>query len=88
MTDQFRTLPRTLESPGATYVAVTKHDSTDFAAGVCRGLYVGVSGDVVAVDADGNTCTFKSLAAGVVHPIRCKRVNSTSTTATDMVAIY
>lgn len=73
--------------PAVSYAAITKHDSTNFPNGVCRGIYVGGAGDVVAVDEDGTTCTF-TCPAGIVLPIRAKRVNSTSTTATAMVALY
>ena len=67
-------------------VAVTPHDSTDLAK-VTRGLYVGVSGDVVAI-IGGVAITFTAMAAGIIHPIAVTRVNATSTTATNLVAIY
>ena len=66
--------------------AVTPHDTNYIEQ--TRGLYVGVSGDVVVTMADGNDVTFTALAGGIVHPIQCIRVQSTSTTATDIVACY
>jgi hypothetical protein len=36
----------------------------------------------------GSGITLKNLAAGVWHPMRVKRVYSTGTTATDIVAGY
>lgn len=69
------------------FAAVTKSDSADFAGGVARGLYVGVSGDVAVVGVDDTAVTFKALAVGY-HPLVCKRVNSTATTATDIVALF
>ena len=67
-------------------VAVVPHDSTDLAKRT-RGLYVGVSGDVVAI-IGGDAITFTAMAAGIIHPISVTRVNSTNTTATNIVAIY
>lgn len=66
--------------------AVTPSDGTDFARTV-RGLYVGGTGNVVAVFPDDTTVTFQAVPAGTILPIRIKRVNSTSTTATLMVAL-
>jgi hypothetical protein len=71
-------------------VAVTPSDSTDL-AGVTRGLYVGASGNVVVLfsdDKDADTVTLTGLAAGVWHPMQVRRVLSTNTTATGIVAGY
>jgi hypothetical protein len=38
--------------------------------------------------ASGQTVTFVGVAAGSVLPIRVARVNSTNTTATNIVALY
>lgn len=67
--------------------AITKSDATDFAEGLCQAIFVGTAGNVVVVFQDGTTCVFK-CAAGQVLTVRAKRVNSTSTTASDMVALY
>jgi hypothetical protein len=74
-------------SPATLAEAVSPHDSTNFTNGECRALYVGVAGDVVAI-INGTAITFTGMLAGSVYPIRCTRVNSTSTTATNMVALY
>lgn len=50
-------------------------------------LYVGGAGIVVAVFQDDTTVNFTAVA-GEILPIRIKRVNSTNTTATLMVALY
>lgn len=68
-------------------VAITKHDSTNFPDGQCRGIYVGVGGDVVAI-VDGAAITFKNAPSGAILPVQATRVNATNTTATDMVALY
>ena len=68
--------------------AVTPHDSTNFSATrPARALYVGVGGTVVAVTATGNVLTFVGVPAGAILPLRCVRVNSTSTTATNIIAL-
>ena len=69
------------------YEAITPSDSTDL-DWLTRGIYVGGAGDVVAVLPGGSTVTFVGALAGSVLPIAAKRVNSTSTTATDLVALY
>ena len=73
--------------PVSRFAAVTKSDTVDLPGGVAKGLYVGVSGDVVVVGCDDNAVIFRALAVGY-HPLITKRVNSTGTTATDIVALY
>ena len=72
----------------ALFEAITPHNSTNFTNGICRGIYVGVTGNVVVVDADGTAVTFTAVPAGTILPVEAKRVNSTSTTATNMVALF
>ena len=67
--------------------AITKSDTVGFST-TARGIYVGVSGDVVAVTPSGAALTFKNAVAGTIIPIRCVRVNSTSTTATNLIALF
>ena len=76
--------------PAKGAAAVTPNDSTDLTYQT-RGLYVGVSGDVVVTmvdQADGANVTFTGLAGGVVHPLEVKRVWNTNTTATNIVALW
>lgn len=87
MADTFANLQKGLTAPADKYFAITPHDSTNFSVST-RGIYVGGAGNLVAVDEDGNAVTFTGLLAGVVYPIRCKRVNSTSTTCTSLVGLY
>ena len=67
--------------------AITKSDTVDFAQGPCIGIHVGTAGNVVVVFQDGTTCLFKCIA-GQILPVRAKRVDSTNTTASEMVALY
>ena len=50
-------------------------------------IFVGGAGVVVAIFEDGSLAPFTVLA-GTVLPLTCIRVNSTSTTATLMNALY
>jgi hypothetical protein len=75
--------------PARSAAAVTPSDSVNLTRET-RGIYVGVSGDVKVIMADDGTTTttFVGLAAGVVHPLRVKRVYATLTTATSIVGVY
>lgn len=74
--------------PATEFAAVTASDSTNFAKGVCRGLYIGGAGNAAVVDVDGNAVLFSGLVAGSILPVQAIRVNSTSTTATSIVALF
>lgn len=50
-----------------------------------RWLYLGVTGNVSYVKWDGTTQVLTALANGVWHPICCIQINSSGTTATNMV---
>jgi hypothetical protein len=67
--------------------AITKSDTTNI-TGVARALYAGSGGIVVAVMQNGDAVTFNSVPAGAIIPIRFVRINSTTTNATNMVALY
>lgn len=73
--------------PGWRAEAVTPHASTNFTNGVCRGIYVGATGDVTAI-VDSTVILFKAVPAGMILPIRATRVNAIGTTATFMVALF
>lgn len=81
------------QSPTAYNVAraITKSDTVDFDININNGLsdaiYVGGAGIVVAVFQDGSTANFTAVA-GQILPLHIKRVNSGTTSATLMVALY
>lgn len=79
----FRDANATVSAHGA--VAVTPSDSTVFP--VCRALYVGGTGDIRLRLPDGQTITFIAVPVGI-FPIQADMVLSTSTTATNMIALY
>ena len=65
--------------------AITKSDTVNFTKSAA--IYVGGTGDVVVVFADDTAITFSSVPAGTILPVEAIRVNSTSTTATNMVGL-
>lgn len=68
-------------------VAVTKSDVTILET--TRGLYVGTTGDVAVVFADGGAAvTIPSVPAGMILPIQVRQVMSTNTSASGFVALY
>lgn len=67
-------------------LAVTPSDTGDL--GNAEALYIGVSGNVrVRIAETGEIVTFTSHPVGYM-PVRVNRVYSTSTTATNIVALY
>lgn len=74
-------------NPAQYAAAVTKSDTVSFTQ-TARALYIGGAGNIAAVMPDGSVVNFIGLAAGTILPIRCTRVNSTDTTATNIVALY
>lgn len=75
-------------APAYSLLAVTPSDSVNFTKGPCRGLYVGVTGDVNIYMIDTTSVTFSAVPAGTILPVAALRVNSTSTTATSIVALF
>ena len=73
-------------APADGFFSVTPSDSAGF-GGVARGLYIGTGGNVAAVRRDGTAVTFQAVPTGTVLPIVCIRVNSTNTTASNIVAL-
>lgn len=80
------TVPRSSTESASKAVAVTPDNTVNFTDGECRALYVGVSGDIVGV-VNGTPVTFTAVPVGIL-PVRFTRINSTSTTAASMVALY
>ena len=70
------------------YQTVTPSDTVDFAGGMCRGLWIGTGGNVAVVTSRGNTVTITSALGGTIIPGYFTRVNSTNTTASNILAIY
>ena len=76
------------DSSASRFAAVTPTDAAAFLAYPCRALYVGSTGDIAVDDEAGNAVTFAGVPAGTVLPVRTKRVRSTGTTASAIVALF
>lgn len=68
------------------YLAMTLSDQTDHPF-VTDAVYVGVGGNIAFVREDNTVVVFKGAVTGSILPIKCKRVNTASTTATDLVGL-
>lgn len=67
-------------------IAVTPSDTSNFDTPSV--IYVGGSGSVRVLTAQGTDVTFAGLLAGSVIPVQVIRVYSTNTTATSIVRIF
>ena len=74
-------------SSALSFFAITPSDVTNFTNAVA-GIYVGVAGDVVAINESGAAITFKNAGQGATIAIKAQRVNATGTTATNLVGLY
>lgn len=86
MADKFSAHAESLSSPPAHLMSVTPDDGQDLPH-VSRGLNVLVGGTVRVTSAQGETETLM-IAAGIVFPVRVRRIWATGTTATGIVAMY
>lgn len=75
-----------MTDPGYDCAEITPSDTAPI--GNARALYIGGSGDVKLTTIAGTEITFSNLVEGSILPVRCKRVLSTGTTATNIVALY
>jgi hypothetical protein len=73
--------------PNNSFRTVTPSDTYAIKGGPARSLYVGGTGDVVAINENGVAVTFTAVPAGAVLPVATSRVNATNTTATHIVAL-
>ena len=74
--------------PGSTHpasggFAVTPNDTTDLVKPT-DALYVGVAGAIKVDMLNGDTITLPTLTAGILHPIRARRIYAAGTTATSI----
>ena len=87
MADDFERYANSIEAPAFRAAAVTPNDSADL-TNTSRALYIGGAGNVQVTTAGGDTVTFTGLAAGTILPVRVRRIWSTSTTATTILALW
>jgi hypothetical protein len=75
--------------PAKNFINVTPSDSALLNDGIaCRGILLGVAGDIAIKNVFDVTVVISGLVAGVIHPISTKQILSTSTTATDICVFY
>lgn len=67
--------------------SVTPSDSADLSNAAIKGLYVGGTGNIKVTTVRGDTVTFNSVPVGFFN-VGVKRVFSTGTTATNIIALY
>lgn len=67
--------------------AFTITAGTPFAPNRAVGVYVGGAGDVSLNDVHGTTVVFKGVPAGSILPILTTAVNSSGTTATNLLGL-
>lgn len=72
--------------PAVNAFAISPH-ATEELAYVTRAIYVGGAGNVDVVTLGGQAVSFTAVPAGVILPVRVKRVINTST-ATFMLGLY
>ncbi len=87
MPDNFSQLTSSLDAPGLHAAAVTPSDSVALTTDA-RALFIGTGGNIVIVTSGGETVTFTGVLSGSILPVRTHRVNSTSTTASNIVALW
>lgn len=68
------------------WVAVTPDDTVDLPR-LTDAVWSGSNGVIAAVEQDGTVVNFHCVTGNVI-PIAAKRINSTNTTANNIVALY
>lgn len=87
MADSFAQHASGLNSPARNGTEITPDDGTDL-ANVSRGVWIGGAGNLeVLLQGDSASVTIQNIAAGTLLPICAKRIYSTGTTATAIVAL-
>ena len=87
MPDVFRLHEESLVTPATNASTVTPDDNTDL-ENTSRALFVGTGGNVAVRMKGGADVTFFNVSDGSILSIRVDRVNSTGTTASNMVALW
>jgi hypothetical protein len=68
-------------------VAVDASTADDVLPAGCRGLYIGVTGDVEVTLINSGVVVFTAAPVGIL-PVQATTVHTTNTTATDIVALF
>ena len=84
--DNFSRQKTLTNDPFTNAVLVSPNDEEDLEA-VTRAVYVGGTGNMKVTMQDSGTVLFTGIPAGTVLPIRVKRIWSTTTNATTIIAL-
>lgn len=85
--DKFRDVPVTSTSPADYAAAVVPSDSADLPVAT-RAIFVGAGGTLtVTMVGSATPVTFTGMGAGMIYPLRVRRVHTTGTTAANLVAL-
>lgn len=87
MPDPFSSHATALDSPARRAASVTPADGTDLTT-TARALWVGGGGNITLDTAGGDTVTIPNIPDGAVLPVTARRIRSTGTTATNIVALW
>lgn len=74
-------------APASRAFAITPADGANLTNNI-RAIYVGGAGNLKIDTVGGDTVTLTGVLVGVVYWIRAKKVNSTGTTATNLIGLY
>jgi len=83
MSDPFPYTATGMSGPAVNAFAITPDDATDLTL-TTRALYSGGGGDIAVIMQGGGAVTFKAVPAGVILPLRVKRIMLSGTTALDL----
>jgi len=81
----------TIVRQATTALAVTPSDGTAIvgaSANSPAALFVGTGGNLNVITLGGSTVLLKNIASGTFLPVQVTHVKATSTTATDIVALF
>lgn len=87
MSDAFEKVEPGLQSPAGNADVITPSDADDL-PNVPRAIYIGTAGNVKVQMVSGHTVTLSNVQAGVIYPIRVRKVFATDTTADALVALW
>jgi hypothetical protein len=87
MVDLWAYFRSNIDSPAYNHFVVTPNNTIDFAIST-RAIYVGRGGDMEIVTHDNVAVVYANTIAGSTLPVRAKRINSSNTTAGQIVGLY
>jgi hypothetical protein len=70
-----------------TALNVTPSDLNDLSIDFTRGIYIGGTGSLRVMMVDGGIISFPRIVGGSILPLCVKRILSTGTTATNIIAL-